>query len=89
MTRAEISKELDRVACEWRVPLSAMRSQRKNNHRGGLPLLARCVFMRSMWLARVPAGHVAWALNSTSRCVEIWYSSFKKAEEQWWGVKAS
>lgn len=90
VTRAEISAELDRVACEWRVPLSKLRGDRK---KWGTPprlvIAARAAFMRRMFAENVPTGHAAWALNISDGSAREWYSVLRKAERAWWGVKAS
>ncbi len=87
MTRQEMSAELDRVACEWRVPLAKLRG---NGLHGGTPnrlvTAARAMFVRKMFAENVSTGHVAWALNMSTGSVREWYRMLKQAEQQWWAA---
>jgi hypothetical protein len=85
MTRAEITTELDRVACEWRVPLKVLRGNGKHGGRVcGIVAAARAVFAKRMFVEGVQPGHVAWALDVSPQCAARWFKRFRKAEQQWW-----
>lgn len=87
MTRNEISAELDRVACEWRVPLSRLRGDREmHGAPDRLVTAARAVFVRKMFAEGVATGHVAWALNIAEKNAREWYRILRKAEQQWWAA---
>ena len=81
MTRAEISAELDRTACDWRVPLPEMRDPCSAD---GVVRAARIDFIRRMHKAGVAGGHVAWALNSGVSTIHGWYRKLQRRERFWW-----
>ena len=86
MTRAEISKELDRVACEWRVPMRRLQGNGIHGGRvGGIVWAARSVFAKKLFVEGVDAGHLAWALNISKQNASRWYVRFRKAERDWFG----
>ena len=86
MTRGEIERELDRTACEWRVPLHKMRGNGIHGGRvDGITWAARSVFAKRLFVEGVEAGHLAWALNISKQNASRWYVRFRKAEKKWWG----
>lgn len=90
MTRQEISAELNRVASEWRVPLSRLRGTRnREGQPGALQIAARATFVRRMLAEGVEAGHVAWALNISETSARRWYQKFRAAEKAWWQHEVS
>ena len=85
MTRSEISQELAKVACEWRVPLERLRGNRdKYSRPSRLAIAARAQFVRKMYAENVATGHVAWALNISEKSAREWYVTFREAESAWW-----
>ena len=88
MTRAQISAELDRVACEWRVPLDKLRGNGiKNGTTSRLVTAARATFVRRLFAEGVKTGHLAWALNISEKNAREWYSVIRKAEARWFGIQ--
>lgn len=83
MTRAEISAELDRTACEWRVTLREIRNV---DMQDGVVRAARVAFIRRMHAAKVAAGHVAWALGGGVSTIQGWYRKLDRREKVWWSI---
>lgn len=81
MTRQEISAELDRVACEWRVTLLELRNP---DLQDGVVRAARMAFIRRMHAAKVEAGHTAWALHGGLSTIRRWYRTLNEREKMWW-----
>lgn len=81
MTRKEISSELDRTACEWRVTLREIRNP---DMQDGVVRAARVAFIRRMHAANVEAGHVAWALDAGISTIHGWFRKLERREKAWW-----
>jgi len=87
VTRQEIARELDKIACEWRVPLRELRGNGRHGGRvGGIVAAARATFAKRMFVEGVQPGHVAWALNISPQCAARWFERFRKAERRWWAA---
>lgn len=85
MTRSDIEAELNRVACEWRVPLIEIRGTGGRGRRGdAMVMAAKMTFIKRMIAAGVTCGHIAWALNIHRNAADRLCRKVRTREAEWW-----
>jgi len=87
MTRADITKELYMVSCEWHVPVEHIMGNRSKRWRSAVVLAARATFMRRMLAAGAPTWAVGQVIKMPQTSVCDWYARIRKAEREWFGLQ--